>query len=896
MHRPHVSISLPLPDAEQIRSALACFPGMIFATDPAGVLTLLEGRNFAAGGIGGAALLGESIFEIFRNQPAITHCIERSLHGQSCNATAGLGDLVMQFWCGPYIDARGAIAGMVGTAVDITDRLKTGEAFRQTREMLEAMVNSSPLGLAVLDLEGKVRLWNPAAERKYGWRREEVLGQRMPILPADEPDADYRTMEQILAGGSITDVERITLRRDGSMVPVSLSGAALHGSSGAVTGAMFIAMDLTERKRAEEALQEARIRAEAANHAKSQFLANMSHEIRTPMNAILGMLQLALDTPLTPEQQHYLGVAKGGAESLMGVLNDILDFSEIEARALTLAPVEFDLQALLGDTAEILALQAHAKGLELTCQVSAAVPLSLRGDPQRLRQVLTNLLANAVKFTLQGEVRLVVGVEAEDTESILLRFQITDTGIGVAEENVDNLFDPFVQGDGSNTRKFGGTGLGLAISRQLVGMMGGAIGVESELGMGSTFWFTASLGKGSGDVVRAELPPVAQAKVLVVDDSSTNRTLVASILKSWGARCQMACDGPGALTSLRRAVASGDPFRMVIVDMSLPGMNGEELGRQIAADAELKRPLLLLMTFPGQQFDPQEISAAGFSGHVWKPVLESRLAAAVSDTFSAPRPALVGTAWRDAGSCDRRKRVLVAGVDAAGREPVVGMICGLGCEAEGVGSGAEVITALENGIYDGVLMDCNLQKMDGWECVARIRSWQAGAHNAGIPIIALVAPSGPVDRVACLSAGINDFLSKPVDADDLARVLARWVGAPSTRAASSCVFDSPSLLERSGGSQETAGRMVAQFVEETPRRLVQLKGRIEDCDGLGTRAHARVLRIAAAAVSAASLCSLASAVEVAGINGEFTHAAGLLPEIEEQFHQFTRAAHGSKAS
>jgi two-component system sensor histidine kinase/response regulator len=869
---------------------------MVFATDRQGVLTLLRGRSFAAAGISSAGgLVGQSIFEVFKSHPALVYSLGRALQGQACNTTIGLANLVLEFWCGPYCDAQGEIAGMVGTAADITERLRTAEAFRQTKEMLEAVINSSPLGLAVLDVEGNVRLWNPAAERKYGWSREEVLGRRMQIIAADQADCDLRSLERVIKEGSITDEEHRTVRRDGSIVPVSLSGAALHNSAGEVTGAMFVAMDLTERKRAHEALEEARFRAEAANRAKSEFLTNMSHEIRTPMNAVLGMLQLVLDTPLNGEQEHYLRVAKSGAESLMGLLNDILDFSRIEARTLALATEDFDIRSLLGDTAEAQALQAHAKGLELTCQVAPSIPPRLHGDPLRLRQVLTNLLANAVKFTPGGEVGVVVSLASETENSATLRFQVTDTGIGMASKHAAAMFAPFVQGDGSSTRRFGGAGLGLAISRQLVEMMDGRMGVESELGLGSTFWFTAVFGKpavqpgGQGPPV----PLLSAVKALVVDDSSANRTLVGALLKSWGARCHQACDGPSALTALRRAADSGDPFRLVLVDMSLPEMDGQEVGRQIAASRDFRGTLPILMTYPGQPFDSDGLRRIGFASHVWKPVLAPRLAAALTQALSLSE--LGGKSEVQAEPLLRsrgHKRVLVVEDDSASREVAVAMAEKLGYSADPVNSGAEALTALQHVVYDGILMDCEMPEMDGLETTARVRGWKAGAHNAAIPIVALTAHARPVDRERCLRAGMNDYLSKPIDTQELARVLSRWLGAPGEKAPISetgPVFDWDSLLERFGGRHELAEQMVRQFVEETPHRLIQLKSRIDEHDGTGTRTHAQLLRSTAAAVSALSLCALASAVEDAGVRCEFSRAAGLLPHMEDHFRQFARA-------
>ncbi len=772
---PGPDVSAPPWDARQVLSLLTYFPGIVFATDRQGRLSLLDGQGVAATGLGiSGGIIGQSIFQVFENHPTLLYGIRRALAGQPCTATVGFANLVMEFWCGPFHNSGAEIAGMVGTAVDITGRLKSAAALRETREMLEAVVRSSPLGLAVLDLEGKVRLWNPAAERMSGWTREEALGRRSLVVPESQGGDDLRTQERVFREGGMTDQERL-IRKDGSLVPISLSGAPLYNAAGEVTGAVYLAMDLTERKRSEAALQEAKVRAEAASRAKNEFLANMSHEIRTPMNAVLGMLQLALDTPMTPEQEHYLTVAKSGAESLMGVLNDILDFSRIETRTLALAPVDFDLRTLLAETAEALALQAHDKGLELTCQVAPRIPLVLHGDPLRLRQVLTNLLANALKFTSQGEIGIVAGVESEREDSATLRFQVTDTGIGVPPERIAAMFDPFVQGDGSTTRKFGGAGLGLAISRQLAGMMGGQIGVESEPGRGSTFWFTAVFGKPAGQAAGepAPAPILASVKALVVDDNCTNRTLVSGLLKCWGARCHQACDSPSALTALRGAAAAGDPFRLAVLDMSLPDMNGEELGRRIAADPELHGTRLLLMTYPGQRFAPAQIRQIGFAAYVWKPVLAPRLAAAVA---CAAGPMVTPERSHGAIGAPPGKRILIVEDDSASREVALAMARKLGYRADSVNEGGEALTALESVIYDGVLMDCEMPGMDGCETAARVRASSAGAHNAAIPIIALTAHARQSDRDMCLRAGMNDYLSKPIDAHELARVLSRWLG------------------------------------------------------------------------------------------------------------------------
>jgi PAS domain S-box-containing protein len=765
--------------------------------------------------------------------------------------------------------------------------------------MLEAVVCSSPVGVAVLDVDGKVRLWSPASEQILGWTRADVLGRELPGSATDT----LLLQQKVIAEGSITDQEIVAVRKDGTEVPIGISAAALHNPAGEAAGAMYLVMDLTERKRAEEALREAVTQAQAANRAKSEFLANMSHEIRTPMNAVLGMLQLVMDGDMSSEQEHYLTVAHGAAESLMGLLSDILDFSRIEFRSLALAPIDFDIRKLLGETAETMALQSQAKGLELTCHLASSLPDLLHGDPLRLRQILTNLLANAVKFTSRGEIGIAAFAESLDANGAKLRFQITDTGIGIDAARADHLFDPFVLGDGSATRKFGGAGLGLAISKQLIEMMGGEIGLESEPGHGSTFWFTASFGQPSqpGAVARALAPDLTNIKTLIVDDSSANRSLVASLLKGWGGqRNRLAYDGPSALEALRNASRAGDPFHLVMVDMTLPGMNGEELGRQISSDPEFAGIPLILMTSPGQRFTTANLRTAGFVTHVWKPVFEASLASAIS---TALIPAVTPGHAPEAGS-DRqdvswqdRKRILVVEDEVSCRELAVALVQKLGYDADPVNNGVEAITALQNVLYDAVLMDSEMPEMGGCEATAQIRQWSSSAHRS-IPIIALTAHARDCDREECIRAGMNDFLTKPVDANELNRVLNRWLGAESSEASiataettdAAGVFDAESLLRRLGRNRQLAVLMVKRFLEETPSRVKHLKRRIEDCDGRGVRAQAEALKTSAATVSAVSLSALASAVEDAGASCEFLKAATLLPLLEEQFAQFARFA------
>jgi PAS domain S-box-containing protein len=883
------------PDAEQILAVLAQFPGVVYAGDREGILRLHYGKL----ALPPEEAIGRSVFDVFRDFPEILELTRRALAGQACSNTMQMGPVIFESWCGPIRDQSGEVTGFVGSAIDVTERKKTEEAFRQTKEMLEAVIHSAPLAIVAVDLEKRVTMWNPAAERMYGWTLEEVLGRRLPMIPQDRWEEALAFHSRVLQEGGITDIERNGVGKDGALTVVSLSAAPIHNAAGEMTGALYLALDVSERKRAAEALEEATRRAEAASRAKSEFLANMSHEIRTPMNGVLGMLGLALDTNLTSEQRRYLEVAKSSANSLLAVLNDILDFSKIEARKLTLENVEFDLRTILEEAAEMLAIGAHTKGLELTCRVAPGTPTHLRGDPGRLRQVLVNLAGNAVKFTSQGEVAIQVVSEAEDERTATLRCTVTDTGVGIDPNRLGALFAAFVQADGSTTRKFGGTGLGLAISKQLVELMGGEIGLDSEPGKGSIVWFTVTLEKWFARISPAlnAAAGLRSTKALVVEDHVTNLSLVTSLLESWGCRCGQAVDADSGLAELRQAVEASDPFRIALLNVSLPGMGGEELGRRIAADPQLAQTALILMTPLGQ---PVPASTA-FAAHVSKPVLESRLRAVLAQalaqnksrhaTPAAPTAAL-NAAPRDAVPENRRAKILVAEDNPTNQEVAMAILGKLGYSACAVANGAEAVAALQVADYDLVLMDCEMPEMDGYEATRKIR--ERGRHRR-IPIVALTADAMLGDREKCMQAGMNDYVAKPVQPEALARVLDNWLRASREEARSlpaapapgtSAAFDESEMLHRLMGDRDLAGKIIGGFLEDFPRQLLTLKKRLEEGDAGGVRLQAHTLKGAAATVSALALRAAALEMEQAGIQGQLPRAAQLLPRMQEQLDQF----------
>ncbi|MEW6218854.1 MAG: response regulator [Thermodesulfobacteriota bacterium] len=706
-------------------------------------------------------------------------------------------------------------------AAELAARRQSEDALRRSEAFTRTVLDSMQDAIAIIDARTFVivdanRVFYDHYAQEEG---QQVLGRTChevthgSVIPCGPPDHRCPLSETLASGGHAR-AEHVHRVRNGQAVYTEVATSPIREEDGAIARVVHVCRDITRRRLAQEELIAARQAAEEASRLKSEFLANMSHEIRTPMNGIIGMTELALATELDEEQRDYLVTVQRSAQSLLEIINDILDFSKIEAGKLSLDIIDFNLRLTMEGVAETLAPQASAKGLELACLVHHEVPCLLRGDSGRLRQILLNLGGNAVKFTGRGEVILRAELVDETAEKATVRLSVSDTGVGISREKQAVIFEAFTQADGSTTRVFGGTGLGLSISRRLVEMMGGRIGVDSEEGQGSTFWLTVTLPKQPLAAATLDTAPVdiRGMKALVVDDNDTNRSILAKMLEGFGCRPLAVASGAEAINMLKMAAAAGAPYRFVLLDMQMPGMDGEHATIIIKSTPEIRDTAIIILTSLGQRGDVARLRSHGIAAYLVKPVRQSLLLQTITTVAHGSPPAAsaspgpVVTRHLLAEQRLREVRILLVEDNPVNQKMAATMMRKAGYQVEIASNGQVAVEAVARERFDLVFMDVQMPVLDGLAATRAIRQWE----ETGQPrhaIVAMTAHALAGDRERCLEAGMDDYITKPIRPQTLFETIRRWTeldaAAPEQTGAAVAPAEPPPACPGAGLKKQT---------------------------------------------------------------------------------------------
>ncbi|MEK6260231.1 MAG: response regulator [Planctomycetota bacterium] len=751
----------------------------------------------------------------------------------------------------PVYDAIGSVIGIQGIFSDVTEKERAEIELQQTKARLQAVLDAATqMSVIATDVHGLIDVFNTGAERMLGYTAEEMVGKQTPAIFHLESEVRKRGEEmsrqfgrtiqgfdvfvEYARQGKHEEREWTYVRKDGSQLPVSLVVTARRDRNDHIVGFLGIATDISARKTAEEAMRKAKDAAEAASQAKSDFLANMSHEIRTPLNAVIGMTELVRDTELTVTQREYLGMVQESGESLLAVINDILDFSKIEAGKLSLEEVPFNLREVLGDTMKSLALRAHRKRLELACHVAPDVPFAVEGDPHRLRQIVINLVGNAIKFTEAGEVVLDVAVQQQVDGNLMLHFRVQDTGIGIPEDKLDTIFEAFEQADTSTTRRYGGTGLGLAIVSRLVELMEGNIWVESVVHRGSVFHFTARFRRTSAENVATATtihPPMLQGlRVLVVDDNATNRRILTEMLTNWAMHPLAVSSVADAIDELERMSHAGTPFALILTDSNMPVQDGFELAQRIQENRSLAGSMIMMLTSADRPEDLLRCEQYGISAYLIKPIKQSELLDAIVLAVGAGSPlaASATTAISSTKQAAKPKSILLAEDSLINQKLAIGLLERWGHRVTVANDGEEAVRLSAEQPFDLILMDVQMPALDGLDAtrVIRAREQETGGH---VPIVAMTAHAMKGDRERCLEVGMDGYLMKPIRAEQLFRQIedvsssAPVVEPPPETAATGGLVDWTLAGHAVNGDQKLLDQVLAAFLEEGPQLVETMK-------------------------------------------------------------------------
>ncbi|RJP33860.1 MAG: response regulator [Candidatus Omnitrophota bacterium] len=803
----------------------------------------------------------------------------------------------------PLRDESGNSIGIIGSGSDITEQKRTEEELRNSETFYHTLVGTLPHNIFRKDKQGRFTFANQLFCSTLNRTLEEIIGKTdFDFFPHELAQKYREDDKRVLETGENFEVVEKHQLPNGETIYVQVIKTPLRNGDGKMLGTQGIFGDISNRVKTEKELKKAKEAAEAANLAKSEFLANMSHEIRTPMNGIIGMTELALETELSPEQTEYLMMAKESADSLLFLLNDILDYSKIEAGMLELHPVKFNLRDCLESTVQTLSIRAHQKGLEISCRISSDVKETVIGDPGRFRQIIVNLVGNAIKFTEKGEVIVWVEAESQTDNEIFLHFSVCDTGIGIPTENTAIIFEKFVQADGSTSRKYGGTGLGLAITTHLIEMMGGRIWVKSpwtspersEGGPGSEFHFflqfttpaTVEEPRLVGPIDLFNLP------VLIVDDNAINRRILAEMLTKWRMSPCTVENAYTAMNTIRQSWEKGRPYSLIIIDANMPEVDGFELAKWIKQNPAYEETKLIILTSAGQRGDAHRCHEIGVSAYLMKPVKQSELFDSMmlimedSLRVKAPKPVVTRHSLRE---MRKPYRILLAEDNKVNQKLAVSRLEKGGYTVVVASDGEEALSLYQNQPFDLILMDVQMPNVDGFEATAIIREKEknSGAH---IPIVAMTAHAMKGDCERCLSAGMDAYIAKPIKATELYETLDRLLHQPQNQDhPTEPILDKEHLFMEYGDDKELLNELIHLFMQESESHISIIQKAITDRDSQALEREAHSLKGSASNFASPLTVASALALEQLGKQGDFTNADQAFHELKQRIELLQNA-------